>query len=91
VELARKNLDVAGEALEMTRARMEAGVINTVEVVQAQETEANARLDLVNAIFAHNLAKLNLARALGHAGDHLRSMLRAEQSEGPAVTGSARP
>jgi outer membrane protein TolC len=91
VELARKNLDVAGEALEMTRARMEAGVVNTVEVVQAQQTEANARLDLVNAIFAHNLAKLNLARALGHAGDHLRSMLRGEKGEGPAVTGSARP
>ncbi|HLI84867.1 MAG TPA: TolC family protein, partial [Bryobacteraceae bacterium] len=83
VEVARKNLDVAGEALEMTRARMEAGVVNTVEVVQAQQTQANARLDLINAIFAHNLAKLNLARSLGHAGDRLRSLLRPEANEAP--------
>jgi outer membrane protein TolC len=83
VEVARKNQDVATETLEMTRARMEAGVINTVEVVQAQQTLANARLDLINAIFAHNLAKLNLARALGHASDNVRSMLQAEGSEAP--------
>jgi outer membrane protein TolC len=83
VEVARRNVDVAGEALDMTRTRMEAGVINTVEVVQAQETLSNARLDLINAIFAHNLAKLNLARSLGHAGDHLSSLLRAEDGEAP--------
>jgi outer membrane protein TolC len=29
-----KNLQVAQETVEMARARMEAGVINTVEVVQ---------------------------------------------------------
>jgi outer membrane protein TolC len=38
VEVARKNFQVAQETLEMTRARMEAGVVNTVEVVQAQQT-----------------------------------------------------
>ena len=91
VEVARKNLDVAGETLEMTRARMEAGVINTVEVVQAQQTLSSARLDLVNAIFAHNLAKLNLARALGHASEHLQPLLRVEDHDGPPVSGSARP
>jgi outer membrane protein TolC len=90
VEVARKNQDVASEALEMTRARMEAGVINTVEVVQAQQTLSNARLDLINAIFAHNLSKLNLARALGHASEHLGSLLRAEENQGP-VSDPARP
>ena len=69
VEVARKNLQVAQETLEMTRARMEAGVINTVEVVQAQQTVASAQLDLIDSVFAHNLAKLSLARALGHATD----------------------
>ncbi len=67
VEVARKNLQVAQETLEMTRARMEAGVVNTLEVVQAQQTVASAQLDLINSVFAHNLAKLSLARALGHA------------------------
>ena len=79
VEVARKNVDVANETLEMTRARMQAGVVNTLEVVQAQETVSSAQLDLINSIFAHNLAKLNLARALGHAGEQLPDLLKPEK------------
>jgi outer membrane protein TolC len=78
VEVARKNLQVAQEALEMTRARMEAGVINTVEVVQAQQTVSSAQLDVINSVFAHNLAKLNLARDLGHAAEQLPALLKPE-------------
>jgi outer membrane protein TolC len=74
-EVASKNLQVAQETLEMTRERMNAGVINTVEVVQAQQTVATAQLDLINSVFAHNLAKLGLARALGHASDRLPGLL----------------
>ena len=76
VEVARKNLDVAQETLEMARARMQAGVINTVEVVQAQQTLAGAQLDLINSVFAHNLAKLSLARALGQPVDQIPHVLR---------------
>ena len=76
VEVARKNLQVAQETLEMTRARMEAGVVNTLEVVQAQQTVASAQLDLIDSVFAHNLAKLSLARALGHVMDQLPSLLK---------------
>ena len=78
VEVARKNLDVARETLEMTRARMEAGVINTVEVVQAQQTVSSAQLDLINSVFAHNLAKLSLARALGRASEQLPGLLKPQ-------------
>jgi outer membrane protein TolC len=78
VEVARKNVQVAQETLEMTRARMEAGVINTVEVVEAQQTVASAQLDLIDSVFAHNLAKLSLARALGHAADRLPSLLKPQ-------------
>jgi outer membrane protein TolC len=78
VELARKNLQVAQETLEMTRTRMEAGVINTVEVVQAQETVASAQLDLIDSVFAHNLGKLSLARALGHASEQIPSLLKPQ-------------
>jgi outer membrane protein TolC len=78
VEVARRNLQVAQEALEMTRARMEAGVINTLEVVQAQQTVASAELDLVNSVFAHNLAKLSLARGLGRAIDQLPGLLKPQ-------------
>jgi outer membrane protein TolC len=78
VEVARKNVQVAQETLEMTRARMEAGVINTVEVVQAQQTVASAQLDLIDSVFAHNLAKLSLARAVGHATEQIPSLLKPQ-------------
>jgi len=78
IEVARKNLQVAQETLEMTRARMEAGIINTVEVVQAQQTVSSAQLDLIDSVFAHNLAKLSLARALGHAADQIPSLLKPQ-------------
>lgn len=77
-ELARKNLQVAQETLEMTRERMQAGVVNTLEVIQAQETLANAQLDLIQSVFAHNLAKLSLARALGNVGEQLPVLLKPE-------------
>ncbi len=83
VEVARKNLQVAQETLEMTRARMEAGVINTLEVVQAQQTVASAQLDLINSVFAHNLAKLSLARALGQATEQLPSLLKPQPAPLP--------
>jgi outer membrane protein TolC len=83
VEVARKNVQVAQETLEMTRARMEAGVINTVEVVQAQQTVASAQLDLIDSVFAHNLAKLSLARALGHATDRIPSLLKPQSAAVP--------
>jgi outer membrane protein TolC len=83
VEVANKNLQVAREALEMSQARMQAGIINTVEVVQAQQTVASAQLDLIDSIFAHNLAKLSLARALGHAADRLPSLLQAQTNPAP--------
>ena len=78
VDVARQNLKVAQETLEMARARMEAGVINTVEVVQAQQTVSSAQLDMTNSVFAHNLAKLTLARAMGHASDQLPTLLKAQ-------------
>jgi outer membrane protein TolC len=83
VEVARKNVQVAQETLEMARARMEAGVINTVEVVQAQQTVASAQLDLIDSVFAHNLAKLSLARALGHAADQLPNLLKPQTAPLP--------
>ncbi|MGD0775768.1 MAG: TolC family protein [Candidatus Solibacter sp.] len=83
VEVARQNLQVARETLDMTRARMEAGVINTVEVVQAQQTVASAQLDMIDSVFAHNLAKLSLARALGQATEQLPGLLKPQPAPVP--------
>ncbi len=67
VSVARANLTVAREALQMTRDRFQAGVINTVELIQAQQAVATAEQDWINSVYADNVAKLTLARALGDA------------------------
>ncbi len=67
VEVARNNQGVARDTLGLTRQRYEAGITDSVEVVQAQQAVASGELDYITAVFAHNLAKVSLARALGKA------------------------
>ena len=76
IDVAKNNQEVSRQTLELTRQRLEAGVTDAVEVVQAQESVATADLDYINSIFAHNLAKLTLARAIGHAEENLQQYLR---------------
>jgi outer membrane protein TolC len=76
VEVARENLQVSHENVDLTRQRFEAGVSDNVEVVQAQESVATAELDYINGVFAHNIAKLSLARAIGHADENLPQYLQ---------------
>ncbi len=67
VEVSRENLQVAQQNLDLTRQRHDAGVADNVDVVQSQQTVATADLDFINSVFAHNIAKLSLARAIGQA------------------------
>ncbi len=76
VDVAKDNQAVSRQTLELTRQRLEAGITDPVEVVQAQESVATADLDYISSLFAHNLAKLTLARAIGHAEESLRQFLR---------------
>lgn len=71
VEVAQRNVEVNKETLELTRQKFAAGVTDNVEVVQAQSSLASADLDFINSVFAHNLAKLSLARATGTLADTL--------------------
>jgi len=50
-----------------------------IEVVQSQESVAGANLDYIDSVFAHNLAKLSLARALGNAASKLTQFLPVQQ------------
>jgi outer membrane protein TolC len=75
VEVARKNLEVSRETLDLTRQRFEAGVTDNVEVVQAQEFLTSAELDVINSVFAHNVAKLSLARSIASAAENLQQFL----------------
>jgi outer membrane protein TolC len=75
VDVAVKNLEVTRENLDLTRQRFEAGVTDNVEVIQAQEALATAELDRINSVFAHNVAKLGLARAIGRASESVSQFL----------------
>jgi len=76
VEVAQKNRDVTRENLGLTRQRYQAGVTDNVEVVQAQDAVAGAELDYINSVFAHNVAKLSLARAMGVAAERFGDFLK---------------
>ena len=75
VSVAQRNLQVTRETLDLTRQRFDAGVTDNVEVVQAQESLTSAELDVINSTFAHNVAKLSLARAIASGVDNLHQFL----------------
>ena len=76
VELSKNNQALARQTVDLTRQRLEAGITDTVEMVQAQEAVATSDLDYITSLFAHNLAKLSLARALGQAAENLDQFLK---------------
>jgi outer membrane protein TolC len=78
VEVARQNLDVTRETLTLTRQRFDAGITDSVEVSQAQSSVASAELDYINSVFAHNVAKLSLARAAGGSAESLERFLKLQ-------------
>ncbi len=83
INVAQSNQEVARETLKLTRDRYEAGVADAVEVVQAQETVAGAELDYITAVFAHNLAKVSLARALGRADTTIAQFIQVNTGGAP--------
>jgi outer membrane protein TolC len=65
VHVAESNRALAADTLVQSRDRFRAGVADTVEVVQAQESVASAEQDYISSLYALNLAEVSLARATG--------------------------
>ncbi len=76
VVVAQSNVSLAAETLTQARDRFAAGVADTVEVTQAQESVATANNDYISAVYSHNLAKVTLARSLGEAEQNIRQFLK---------------
>jgi outer membrane protein TolC len=55
---------------------VDAGVIDNVAYVQAQEQVTGAEFDYINGVFAYNIAKLSLARAMGRAAEAFPDILK---------------
>ena len=67
VEVARTNSRLAQEGLRQAEDRFDAGVSNSLELIQAQQAIASAEDNDIASVYAHNLAKLMLVRSLGTA------------------------
>jgi outer membrane protein TolC len=75
VEVARSSVDLATQQMQQAKDRFAAGVANNIEVVQAQEAFATTNENFISSLFAHNLAKLSLARAVGIAEQAVKEFL----------------
>jgi outer membrane protein TolC len=73
--VAQSALDLAKEQVKQAQDRFAAGVVNSLEVVQAQEALATANENYISSLYAHNFAKASLARALGGAEEGVRKVL----------------
>jgi outer membrane protein TolC len=67
VDVAHQNVDLANDNVARSKERFAAGVTDSVEVVQSEQSLAMANDQYITSLYSHNLAKLALARALGVA------------------------
>jgi outer membrane protein TolC len=78
VEVARSSVELAEEAFNESKDRFAAGVTDNLEVVQAQESVASAHESYIQSLYAHNLAKVELAHAIGDAEQGVKRFLKGE-------------
>ncbi len=78
VEVARSSVDLADQTLTQARDRFAAGVTDNLEVIQAQESVASANESYISGLYAHNLAKVELARAIGYAEEGVKQYLKSK-------------
>jgi outer membrane protein TolC len=65
ISVAKEGLGLAEQELAQARRRFESGVANSIEVTDAQTRLQRARDNQVNALFAHNLARIDWFASMG--------------------------
>jgi outer membrane protein TolC len=78
VRVTASSVDLARQALTQSQDRFTSGVTDNLEVVQAQEAFANANESYIASLFAYNISKLSLARALGVAEGEARTFVEGK-------------
>jgi outer membrane protein TolC len=67
VSVEQNAVRLASQALQQSRDRFSSGVTDNIEVVQAQESLADANDTYIASLYRYNIAKISLARAIGFA------------------------
>ena len=65
VTVAKDGLDLAENELAQARRRYEAGVSDSLEVTDAQTRLERARDNQTAALYSYNVARIDLAQAMG--------------------------
>ena len=76
VKVAQSSVDLANQTLTQAQDRFKAGVTDNIEVVQAQESVANANESYIDSLYTFNLAKISLARAMGLAEQNIQQFFK---------------
>ncbi len=83
VQLAGRTVKLAARRVEEARSRFDAGVTDTLEVLEAEADLSSAQARELDALLAHRTAKGAIARALGLGERDILDILRAEVSAAP--------
>jgi outer membrane protein TolC len=75
VQVADGNRQLARDGMRQSEDRFNAGVAQSLEVIQAQSVVAQAEDNYISSMFAQDLAKLMLARATGTAEENVHRYL----------------
>jgi outer membrane protein len=72
VTVAKEGLELAGNELAQARRRYDAGVAGSLEVTDAQTRLERARDNQITALYQYNVARVDLAQAMGNVGSVIR-------------------
>ncbi|MGB2634660.1 MAG: TolC family protein [Candidatus Acidiferrum sp.] len=78
VSVEKNAVRLATETLEQSRDRFTSGVTDNIEVVQAQESLADANDAYIASLYRYNTAKISLARATGLAESNYALYLKGK-------------
>jgi outer membrane protein TolC len=78
VSVEKNAVRLATETLQQSRDRFASGVTDTIEVVQAQESLADANDAYIASLYLYNTAKISLARAIGVAESNYALYLKGQ-------------
>ena len=78
VAVAKSSVELANQTLLQARDRFSAGVVDNLEVIQAQEALAAANESYISSLYAHNIAKVELAHSLGFAEEGVKQYLKGK-------------
>lgn len=78
VSVEQNAVQLATQTLQQSRDRFSSGVTDNIEVVQAQESLADANDTYIASLYRYNTAKVSLARAIGFAESNYALYLKGQ-------------